>query len=105
MSAPRHSVRIALGGIELTVSSEHQPEYTRQVAEYFDSVLARIRSSIPNADAHRVALLAGLAITDELFQAREGDALHAARLRGMTDRLNRLSPAVKRGSSGSPKGA
>lgn len=104
MSAPRHSVRIALGGIELTVSSEHQPEYTRQVAEYFDSVLARIRSSIPTADAHRVALLAGLAITDELFQAREGDALQAARLRGMTERLTRLVPATKRGG-GSTKGA
>lgn len=104
MSPPRHSVRIALGGTELTVSSEHQPEYTRQVAEYFDGVLARIRSSVPSADAHRVALLAGLAITDELFQAREGDALHAARLRGMTERLTRLVPA-KRGSGGSPKGA
>ena len=99
----RHSVRIALGGIELTVSSEHTPEYTRQVAEYFDSVLARIRSSVPNADAHRVALLAGLAITDELFQAREGDAKHAARLRGMADRLSRLAPATKRGGGG--KGA
>ena len=100
MSAPRHSVRIALGGTELTVSSEHTPEYTKQVAEYFDQVLSRIRSSIPNADAHRVALLAGLAITDELFQAREGDAVHAARLRGMTERLTRLVPATKRGGGG-----
>jgi cell division protein ZapA (FtsZ GTPase activity inhibitor) len=97
MSATRHSVRITLGGTELTVSSEHPPEYTRKVAEYFDGVLARIRSSIPNADAHRIALLAGLAMTDELFQARQDDAKHAARLRGMTEKLARLAPA-KRGS-------
>ena len=103
MSAPRHSVRISLGGTELTVSSEHTPEETRQIAEYFDAVLARIRGSVPTADAHRVALLAGLAMTDELFQAREGDAVHAARLRGMTDRLARLVPATKRG--GGSKGA
>lgn len=103
MTAPRHSVRIALGGTELTVSSEHPPEYTRQVATYFDAVLARIRTSVPAVDAHRAALLAGLAITDELFQAREGDAAHAARLRGMTDRLARLVPANKRG--GGAKGA
>lgn len=103
MSAPRHSVRIALGGTELTVSSEHTPEYTREVAAYFDAVLARIRSSVTAVDAHRVALLAGLAITDELFQAREGDAAQAARLRGMTDRLARLVPVTKRG--GGAKGA
>lgn len=97
MSAQRHSVKISLGGTELTVSSEHTPDETRQVAAYFDAVLARIRSSVPSVDAHRAALLAGLAITDELFQAREGDAKQAARLRGMTDRLNRLVPQTKRG--------
>jgi cell division protein ZapA (FtsZ GTPase activity inhibitor) len=93
----RHSVRIVLGGTELNVSSEHPPEYTREVAAYFDGVLARIRSSMPSADAHRAALLAGLAITDELFQAREGDAKQAARLRAMRDRLARLVPSSKRG--------
>jgi cell division protein ZapA (FtsZ GTPase activity inhibitor) len=103
MSAQRHSVRISLGGTELTVSSEHTPEETRQIAEYFDEVLGRIRGSVPTADAHRVALLAGLAITDELFQAREGDAVQAARLRGMHDRLTRLVSATKRG--GGTKGA
>ncbi|HTL05146.1 MAG TPA: cell division protein ZapA [Gemmatimonadales bacterium] len=103
MSAPRHSVRIGLGGTELTVSSEHPPEYTQKVAAYFDAVLARIRTSVPSVDAHRAALLAGLAITDELFQAREGDTTQAARLRGMTERLARLVPATKRG--GGAKGA
>ena len=97
MSAPRHSVRVSLGGTELTISSEHTPEHTREVAAYFDAVLARIRSSVPSVDAHRAALLAGLAITDELFQAREGDAKQAARLRGMNDRLARMFPATKRG--------
>ena len=97
MTVTRHSVKIALGGTELTVSSEHTPEYTREVAAYFDAVLARIRSSVPSVDAHRAALLAGLAITDELFQAREGDAKQAARLRGMTERLARLVPPSKRG--------
>ncbi|HSE53378.1 MAG TPA: cell division protein ZapA, partial [Gemmatimonadales bacterium] len=65
MSTTRHSVKIQLGGTELTVSSEHTPEYTREVAAHFDAVLARIRASVPSVDAHRAALLAGLAITDE----------------------------------------
>jgi cell division protein ZapA (FtsZ GTPase activity inhibitor) len=84
----------------LTVSSEHPPEYTREVAAHFDAVLARIRSSVPSVDAHRAALLAGLAITDELFEARAGDAKQAARLRAMTDRLARLVPAKRGGAKG-----
>lgn len=103
MNAPRHSVRIQLGGTELTVSSEHTPEYTREVAAHFDAVLARIRASVPSVDAHRAALLAGLAITDELFQARQGDAEQSARLTGLTERLTRLLPVTKRG--GAAKGA
>ncbi len=103
MSTIRHSVKIQLGGTELTVSSEHPPEYTREVAAHFDAVLARIRGSIPSVDAHRAALLAGLAITDELFQARQGDAEQSARLTGLTERLTRLLPTGKRG--GAAKGA
>lgn len=103
MSSTRHSVKIQLGGTELTVSSEHPPEYTREVAAHFDAVLARIRGSIPSVDAHRAALLAGLAITDELFQARQGDAEQSARLTGLTERLTRLLPTGKRG--GAAKGA
>jgi cell division protein ZapA (FtsZ GTPase activity inhibitor) len=104
VSAPRHSVRIALGGTELTVSSEHPPEYTQEVARYFDAVLARIRSSVPSVDAHRAALLAGLAITDELFKGRQGDGDHASRLAGLTDRLARLLPPARRGgrAAGAP---
>lgn len=103
MSATRHSVKIQLGGTELTVSSEHTPDYTREVAAHFDAVLARIRASVPSVDAHRAALLAGLAITDELFQARQGDAEQSAKLTGLTERLTRLLPVAKRG--GAAKGA
>lgn len=103
MSATRHSVKIQLGGTELTLSSEHPPEYTREVAAHFDAVLTRIRGSVPSVDAHRAALLAGLAITEELFQARQGDAEQSARLSGLTERLTRLLPAGKRG--GAAKGA
>ena len=107
MSSQRHSVKVTLGGTELSISSEHPPEYTREVAAYFDSVLARFKNAGPAVDVHRAALLAGLAITDELFQARtkdRGSAIDPARLRAMRDRLARLVPAAK-GGSGRAKGA
>jgi len=97
VSAVRHSARVTLGGTELTVSSEHPPEYIRDVAAYFDAALARIRGSVPSVDAHKAALLAGLAMTDELFQARRGDGDQAARLAGLTERLARVLPPAKRG--------
>ncbi|MGH7560384.1 MAG: cell division protein ZapA [Gemmatimonadales bacterium] len=97
MTQTRHSVRIVLGGIEFALSSEHPPEYTREVAAYFDAVLSRIRSSAPSADAHKAALLAGLAITDELFQGRREDVEQAARVAELSDRLARLIPPGKRG--------
>ena len=99
----RHSVKITLGGTEFTVSSEHPPEYTREVAAYFDAVLARIRASMPSVDAHKAALLAGLSITEELFQGRQGDGDNAARLATMRDRLARLLPPTRRG--GAARGA
>jgi cell division protein ZapA (FtsZ GTPase activity inhibitor) len=102
----RHSVKVTLGGIELSISSEHSPEYTREVAAYFDAVLARFKNAGPTIDAHRAALLAGLAITDELFQARAKDrtAIDPVRLRAVRDRLARLVPAAK-GGTGKAKGA
>jgi cell division protein ZapA (FtsZ GTPase activity inhibitor) len=103
VSAARHSVKVQLGGTELTISSELPPDYTREVAAHFDAVLARIRGSVPSVDALRAALLAGLAITDELFQARKGDVAQAAKLTGLSERLTHLLPPGRRG--GTAKGA
>jgi hypothetical protein len=48
-------------------------------------------------ESHKAAILAGLAITDELFQARRGDQEMAARISSMADELARLLPPAKRG--------
>jgi len=104
VSRERHSVKVTLGGTELSISSEHSPEYTREVASYFEAILARFKSAGPAVDVHRAALLAGLAVTDELFQARaKAPGVDTARLRTMRDRLARLVPATKSGS-GKAKG-
>jgi cell division protein ZapA (FtsZ GTPase activity inhibitor) len=102
MTAPKHSVRVTIGGEEYTVRSELPPEYTREVAAYLDAALKRIRDTLPSVETHKAAILAGLAITDELFQARRGDREAAARLHAMADDLARLLPPVKRG--GRPSG-
>ena len=97
MSATKNAVRVFIGGEEYTVRSEVPPEYTREVAAYLDAALKRVRDSLPMVESHKAAILAGLAITDELFQARRGDHELAARLSSMAEDLARLLPPAKRG--------
>ena len=89
MTAPK-SVEVVIGGLKLTISSEHSPEYTAEVAAHFDRAFQKIRSALPTVDAHRAAILAGLAVTDELFQARLSAAAGDQRVAAVTERLARL---------------
>jgi cell division protein ZapA (FtsZ GTPase activity inhibitor) len=97
MSA-KESVRVVVGGEELVVRSELPAEYTRDVAAYYDDALRRIRALMPSLEAHKAAILAGLAVTDELFRSRRSDDEAAKRLRLLADEMARLLPPTKRGS-------
>lgn len=97
MTTTKNAVRVFIGGEEYTVRSEVPPEYTREVAAYLDAALRRVRDSLPMVETHKAAILAGLAITDELFQARRGDREIADRLSTLADDLARLLPPSKRG--------
>jgi cell division protein ZapA len=67
------------------------------VAAYLDAALKRVRDSLPMIETHKAAILAALAITDELFQARREDRQIADRLTRMTDEFARMLPPAKRG--------
>lgn len=97
MTTAKNAVRVVIGGEELTVRSELPPEYTREVAAYLDAALKRVRDSLPSVDIQKAAILAALAITDELFQARRGDREIATRITTLADDLARLLPPAKRG--------
>ena len=98
MSTTKNAVRVFIGGEEFTVRSELPAEYTREVAAYLDAALKRVRDMLPMVESHKAAILAALAITDELFQARNGDREIADRLTSMADDLARLLPPAKRGA-------
>jgi len=98
VSASKNAVRVLIGGEEFTVRSELSPEYTREVAAYLDAALKRVRDSMPLVETHKAAVLAALAITDELFQARRGDHAIADRLSALVADLSRLLPPAKRGN-------
>ncbi|HEU4801275.1 MAG TPA: cell division protein ZapA [Gemmatimonadales bacterium] len=96
----RSAVRVTIGGEEYSVKSELPPEYTREVAAYLDAALQRVRDSMPSVESHKAAVLAALAITDELFQARRGDREIADRVDGLAADVARLLPPAKRGKRG-----
>ena len=98
MTAPKSAVRVVIGGEEYAVRSELPPEYTREVAAYLDAALKRVKDMLPMVESHKAAILAALAITDELFQARRGDREIAARLTAAADEVARLLPPAKRTS-------
>lgn len=82
------------------VRSELPAEYTREVAAHLDEALRSIRTMMPSLEAHKAAILAGLAVTDELFRARRADQDVARRLTAMTEEITRLLPPAKRGGRG-----
>jgi cell division protein ZapA len=55
---------------------------------------------MPSVESHKAAVLAALAITDELFQARRGDREIADRLEGLSAEVARLLPPARRGKRG-----
>ena len=98
MTAPKNAVRVLIGGEEYAVRSELPPEYTKEVAAYLDAALKRVRDMLPMVESHKAAILAALAITDELFQARRSDREIAPRLSSAADQVARLLPPAKRGA-------
>ncbi len=100
MNGRKHAVKVTIVGEEYTVRSELDPEYTRQVAAYVDGAIRRVLQAGPMVETHKAAILAALAITDELFEARKNQQELAARISQLTENLARLLPPQKRQSIG-----
>lgn len=100
MNMRKNAVKVTIVGEEYTVRSDLDPEYTRQVAAHVDAAIRRVLQAGTMVESHKAAILAALAITDELFEARRQQDDLAARIRKLTERLARLLPPQKRQSEG-----
>jgi cell division protein ZapA len=94
----KNAVKVVIVGEEYTVRSELDPEYTRLVAAHVDAAIRRVLQAGPMVESHKAAILAALAITDELFEAKKQQQDMATRIRQLTDSLARLLPPQKRQS-------
>ena len=86
-------VTVMIAGQEYTLRSQASAEYTRQCAEYLDNVIREIRQVAGVIlDTDRVAILAGLALADQLFQARSNADQAQS---GTGDSLARLAAEIE----------
>lgn len=69
-SAERTIVTVQIAGDEYSIRAQASPEYTRDCAAYVDRKLSEIVRQGSLVQPHKGAILAALALADELFQAR-----------------------------------
>ena len=69
-TSEKNIVPVAIAGEEYRLRALATPEYTRECAEHVDRMIREIRQQSPGLELQRAAILAALALTDELFQAR-----------------------------------
>lgn len=98
MSVNRTVVRVKIGSEEYSLRSDRSEEYTRSVAEQVDRALQDVLATGTMVESHKAAILAALAIADELFQANALKAELTQRLNTLSAELSRLLPPAKRAS-------
>jgi cell division protein ZapA len=81
-------VTVVIAGEEYMIRTDATPDYTRDCADYLDRTIAGIQQNSKIVEGHKTAILAALALTDQLFQARaEAEALRSELAR-LADRLS-----------------
>lgn len=66
----RTVTRVEIAGDEYGIRSEASAEYTRECARYVNRTIDEIMSRGRLVEAHKAAILAAMALADQLFQAR-----------------------------------
>jgi cell division protein ZapA len=76
--AERNVVTVEIAGEQYNIRAQASPEYTKECAAYVDRTLSEIMRQGSLIQAHKAAILAALALADELLQTRrELDSLRS----------------------------
>ena len=67
-----NQVKISIFGQEYSVKAPADPEYIKKIAEFLDEKMREVQSGFSTTQSStRIAILAGMNITDELFNSRQ----------------------------------
>jgi cell division protein ZapA len=84
MSVP--NTRVQIFGEEYSVDADLDPAYVRMLADYVDKKLNAVAEMAPMMDKKRMAVLAALAIADELHTTMEEEGEQDAALKERAER-------------------
>ena len=74
MAEESNQVQISIFGQEYSVKAPADPDYIKKIAEYLDDKMREVQSGFSTTQSStRIAILAGMNITDEYFTARQSD--------------------------------
>ena len=72
MAEESNKVQISIFGQEYSVKAPADPDYIKKIAEYLDEKMREVQSGFSTTQSStRIAILAGMNITDEYFTARQ----------------------------------
>ena len=86
-------VKISIAGKDYSIVSGVDQEYIKKVADYLNSKMKEITDAYPNIPDIKVAVLAALNITDELFQIRKdspGEVISEEKIGELTRKLSEI---------------
>jgi cell division protein ZapA len=93
MSSP---VKVQIFGQTYTIHGELEPAYVLKLAAYVDEKMSAIADATSTVDTHKVAVLAALAIADELHTIQRDHGEHDELLREQAERcLTLVERALK----------
>lgn len=81
------TITVTIYGQEYAVRSDGDAEYVQKIAAYLDGRMREVARSSNQVTSLRVAILAALNITDELFRERESGHGEAQALRARAESL------------------
>ena len=82
--------KVEIFGQEYKIKGAGNPQYIHRIAGYVDKKMREIAHSSGIMSQSRIAILAALNITDELYQEREEQQRIQAELEGKAARLSEL---------------
>ena len=94
------SIRVRILGREYGLRvQEDDEELTKEIADYLDTKMRSFRSSHPDQQDLTTAVIAGLAVTEELFSRQQMAEGEKSRMGSALDELSDLLDTVLGGDS------
>ena len=82
-------LKVNIYGNDYPIKGNTDVEYIRKVAKYVDTKMREVNKSVASESTLKVAILAALNITDELFKERKGKSNNLSD--DLFERINKLT--------------